>query len=354
MKSLIRSIIFLISIGILAAQSSAPKYSNEFMNIGAGARAIGMGNVQAGIVRDVTSGYWNPAGLMGLDTKYNTTLMHSEYFAGIAKYDYMGFATPVDSSSVIGFSMVRLGIDNIPDTRFVKDANGLINYDLIRFFSAVDYGFLLSYAKRSRMIKGLDLGVNFKVIYRKAGPFAQAWGFGLDGGVQYRRKGWVFGAMARDVTSTYNVWTFNTEELQPVFSATGNELPESSIEVTLPRILIGGGKRFIVKEKIGVMPAVEFDLTTDGPRNVLISGSPISIDPKIGMELDYKNIVYIRTGVNNIQKIKNFDDSEYWGFQPNFGIGIRIKKFYIDYAQTDLNDQTEGLNSRIISVKAQF
>ena len=76
----------------------APKYSNEFLAVGVGARALGMGNAYTSVVNDVTSGYWNPAGILGVQGDLQVGLMHSEYFAGIAKYDYIGLAKPIDSS----------------------------------------------------------------------------------------------------------------------------------------------------------------------------------------------------------------------------------------------------------------
>ena len=42
------------------------KYSNEFLNIGAGARGLAMGSAQVASVNDGTAGYWNPAGLYGV------------------------------------------------------------------------------------------------------------------------------------------------------------------------------------------------------------------------------------------------------------------------------------------------
>ena len=94
----------------------APKYSNEFLAIGVGARALGMGSAYTSAVNDVTAGYWNPAGLLGVTGDLQVGVMHSEYFAGIAKYDYVGIAKPIDSMSTIGFTFVRFGIDNIPNT----------------------------------------------------------------------------------------------------------------------------------------------------------------------------------------------------------------------------------------------
>ena len=52
--------------------------------------------------------------------------------------------------------------------------NGTINYDNITLFGVSDWGFLFSYAKKSKMLPGLKLGVNGKIIYRNVGPFANA------------------------------------------------------------------------------------------------------------------------------------------------------------------------------------
>lgn len=334
------------------AQITAPKYSNEFLNIGVGARALGMANSQVASVNDVTSGYWNPAGLLQLKTKYEVGLMHSEYFAGIAKYDYAGFATIVDSQSVIGISAIRFGVDDIPDTRYLYDADGNLNYNNIRYFSAADYGFLLSYARKLGGIPGLRLGANFKIIHRTVGPFANSWGFGLDAGAQYEHKGWLFGLMARDITSTFNAWTFNTALLKDAYAITGNSLPDNSIELTLPRLIFGAAKNFTIKKNFGLLAEANLDFTFDGKRNVPIKTSIVSIDPHVGIEADYKKIVYLRLGVGNIQKIKDFDNKQYTSVQPNFGIGVRInKRFFIDYALTDIGNTSEALYSNVFSLK---
>jgi hypothetical protein len=238
-------------LGIIStAVAQAPKYSNEFLNIGVGARALGMSNSYVTSVNDVTAGYWNPAGLLGIKNQHQVALMHSEYFAGIAKYDYGAFATRIDSSSVLGLSLIRFGVDDIPNTTELIDANGNVDYNRISTFSAVDYAFLVSYAKQLK-IPGLRLGANVKIIRRKVGDFAGAWGFGLDAGAQYDYKKWKFAAMARDVTSTFNAWSFNlSEETKQVFLATGNEIPENSVEITLPKLLLGAARKFDFNDKV--------------------------------------------------------------------------------------------------------
>ena len=161
-------ILFLIVPFCGFSQIRTPKFSNEFLAIGVGAKGLAMSGAQISNIDDITAGYWNPAGLLGINSTYEVALMHSEYFAGIAKYDYGAFATRIDSSSVLAISIIRFGVDDIPDTRFLYDASGNINYDNIQFFSAADYAFMFSYARSIRSLPGFGIGANFKVIYRKA------------------------------------------------------------------------------------------------------------------------------------------------------------------------------------------
>ncbi len=332
-------------------QTSAPKYSNEFLNIGVGARALGMSNVQAASVNDVTSAYWNPAGLLNMKSKYEVALMHSEYFAGIAKYDYGAFATHLDSQSVIALSIIRFGVDDIPDTRFLYDANGALNYNNIKYFSAADYAFLLSYARKTKLIPGLQIGGSAKVIHRTVGQFANSWGFGIDAGAQYHRKQWKLGLMVRDISTTFNAWSHNTALVQDVYTATGNKLPQNSIEITLPKAILGGARSFKLHKKVGLLAAIDLVSTFDGKRNVLIKSNTISMDPMAGFELDYNKIIYLRFGAGNIQKVKDFKKGTVTKFQPNFGIGLRISKIFIDYALTDVGNQAEALYSNVFSLK---
>jgi hypothetical protein len=343
-----------------------PKYSNEFLSIGVGARALGMSLSQVASVNDVTSGYWNPAGLSGIKSDLQVAGMHSEYFAGIAKYDYAAVGKAIDSSSAASISFIRFGVDDIPNTTELIDAGGNINYDRITTFSAVDYAFIFSYGRkgfpfRSAASKsaidattnsqGFRWGANAKVIYRHVGEFAKAWGFGLDVGAQYDYKKWKFGAMAKDITSTFNAWTYTLDEkTKQVFEATGNEIPVNSLEVTLPRIILGGGREFQIKQ-ISLLAEINALLTTDGKRNVLVSANPVSIDPSLGLEASYKKIIYLRLGVGNIQRVKNFDGTDAMTLQPNLGLGLRIKNLYLDYALSDIGNVSDVLYSNVFSLK---
>lgn len=334
----------------------APKYSNEFLSIGIGADALGLGNAVIAQTGSVNSGYWNPAGLTNVDKWLEVGLMHSEYFAGIAKYDYLGLAHKIDNKSAIGFSAIRFAVDDIPNTTQLIDNAGNINYDNISTFTAADYAFLISYARKLK-IEGLSVGGNFKVVYRQVGDFAKSYGFGIDAGAQYRKKErWKFGVMARDVTSTFNAWVFTLDQqTQEVFLATGNTIPENGLELTLPRLIFAAhGKFDLGKKGIYTAGEIDLDMTTDGRRNTLVRTGLISLDPHVGIEFGFKNYVAIRGGFSNFQYIKNYDDSKSLNFQPNIGIGLNIKNFHLDYAFTDIGDASVALYSHVISLRLKL
>lgn len=329
---------------------TTPKYSNEFLSIGVGARALGMSNSVVSNVADGTAAYWNPAGLLDIKDKYEVTLMHSEYFAGIANYDFLGFAMPVDTQSHLGFSAIRFGIDDIPDTRFLYDANGAINYDNVRFFSAADYAFIFSYARKLALLGGIKVGTNIKVVHRNVGTFANAWGFGLDVGAQKVIGKWQIGAMFRDVTGTFNAWSHNADLVQDVYALTGNAIPVSSIEVTLPRLILGFSRNFAIGEKIGAIASADLELTFDGKRNVALKSDFVSVAPVAGMEVNYAQIAFLRVGAGKFQEIKGFDNSKMTSWQPNFGLGVKINVVRIDYALTDFSNSAEALYSHVFSL----
>ncbi|QNF34865.1 PorV/PorQ family protein [Adhaeribacter swui] len=353
--SILLFLIFLLPLTALS-QISAPKYSNEFLNIGVGGRALGMGNVQVGFVSDATAGYWNPAGLLQLPHKYNVSLMHSELFAGIVKNDFGAFALPLDSSSALGFSITRSGVDDIADTRRLKNHEyGYYQYDSIRFFSVADYAFLVSYARKSNLIKGLQLGANAKIIYRNVGAFATAWGFGLDAGAQLQYKKWQFGVMARDITTTFNAWSHNPDEMrysQLLVDSTAT-LPKNTIEITLPRLILGAARTIDLPKNLGLLVAADVDFTFDGKRNVLVKTPVFSLDPKIALELNYNHLVFIRAGMNNLQQIKEFNNQKSWQFQPNFGVGIATNGLQLDLALSKVADNVE-VSSIIVSLGYAF
>jgi hypothetical protein len=352
---LIGGVLTLLSV---TASAQFRKYSNEFLNIGAGARALSMGNAQVASVNDGTAGYWNPAGLVNVKEYPQLNLMHAEYFAGIGKYDYGSLAIPINNGKrAIGLSVVRFAVDDIPNTVFLVEPDGTINFDNVTSFSAADYAFILSFAQ-SIKVKGtnkLSFGVNTKVIHRKA-IYSTAWGFGFDAGIQYEGKNWKLGAMAKDVTTTFNAWSYSIpENVAEVFYITKNDIPTRSTELTAPQLILGGAYNFKLNKTFSLMAEANVNLTFDGRRNTVISSRAVSVDPRMGLELSLKNVFFVRGGINNFQRALDENDStnqkKIWIYQPSLGAGFRISNVEIDYAFTNLANQSNPLYTHIFSLK---
>ena len=335
------------------------KYSNEFLNIGAGARGLAMGGAQVASVNDGTAGYWNPAGLAGVKDHPEINLMHAEYFAGIGKYDYGSIALPLqDNRRTIGVSILRFAVDDIPNTLFLVQPDGSIDYGSITSFSSADYAMLFSYAQKvvDKENKLISFGVNAKVIHRKVGQFASAWGFGIDAGVQMHGKRWYLGVVAKDLTTTFNAWAFNfTEKEKQVLYLTKNDIPVRSTELTAPRVTIGGGYTIKVSKTLNLLTEANFDMTFDGMRNSVVSSNSINIDPHVGLEAAIKNVFFVRAGVTNFQRAladgDTLNQKKVWIYQPSLGAGFKIKNVTIDYAFSNLANQSNPLYTHIFSLK---
>lgn len=335
-------------------QVSAPKYVNEFLNMGVGARAYGLGGAVVTQNNGAGSGYWNPAGLCNGTYHQSMQLMHAEYFGGIAQYDFVGYSKRLDNSggpsAYMSLNLIRLGVDNIPNTTQLYDNNGNIDYSRISYFSSADYALIGTYSAQG-LPKWMhqkenskwhhQYGFNTKIIYRQIGDFARAFGFGLDAGWQANNDKWNLGIAVKDITTTFNIWSFTLDAAtQAVFDSTQNTLPKNGLELALPRAIAGISRNFQIGN-IQLLPELDVVLTTDGRRNTLISSNTGSIDVKTGVEFSYKKWLSLRAGVQNVEK----DNAV-----PSIGLGVTLKQIQLDYALANIGNQNGMMYTNLFSL----
>ena len=345
--------IYLFVLPLLLNAQTFRNYSNEFLNIGVDAAALGMSKTVVATTNNVNAIYWNPAGLVGIED-YQGSLMHASYFAGIANYNHAAFAMPIDAKSALGISIIRFGVDDILNTTQLIDSQGNIDFNRISLFSSADYAFNFAYA-RNLLFKDVNFGVNAKIVRRIIGDFASSWGFGFDAGIQFERNNWKFGIMARDITTTFNSWAINEEEFNKIKDAIpgqNQELPEST-EITKPKIQLGIAKEFRIGRFFNLQTEVDLNIRFE-QTNDIFSSNVGSIDPAVGFQLDYDKLVYLRLGVGNFQYITEFNNSKSLSLQPNFGVGFTYQGIQIDYALTNIGSVGNALFSNIFSITIDY
>lgn len=328
-------IVAAVSLAVVAA-ATAPahagdKYAAEFLKIGVGARALGMGEAFVAVADDGTAGYWNPAGLVYVKQR-EVSALHAEQFGALVNYDFASYVHPLDPgharSTVLAVSLIRSAIDNIPQldgsggggtlvdvgadgqagTHDAGEGDGilgpgeyvLIDESKIQWRSNSDLGFLLSYAKP--LSAKLALGVNAKLV-RQQVLDSSSFGIGSDIGLMYTpSRAFGVGLKISDATTTVISWD------------TGQR------ESVTPSARLGAMWMHAVPRFDGVLTlAADANMTfegTTGDTQAMLGGA--ATDFYVGGEYWHKHVVAIRLG-----------DA---AGQLSAGAGVRWNKLGLDYA----------------------
>ena len=294
-----------------AGDTYKAKYAGEFLSTGAGARALALGGAFTAISHDVTSIYWNAAGLSQLNYP-EATLMHAQRFSGIIKYNFAGFAMPFGTEASLGLGVIRLGIDDIiktslprPDLRlgdiYDEDGRQFRNTPIADYtFSNAEYGIFLSYAKRSSA--KLAWGASVKIL-QKGFDNTSAWGLGFDVGAQYQaHEHLILGANLQDASTTILAWDTGVKEL------------------IVPTLKLGAASPFRIGFLPGnFLPVFDMDIRFEGREFASQANlGTASFDFHSGLEYAFTEQLAARIG------------SDVGHFTA--GAGIRFNKFIVDYA----------------------
>lgn len=326
-----RNILFVLLVAVPFVHASGgtgvAKYAGEFISLGVGGRALALGGAFVALANDVTAGYWNPAALSHISYP-QIALMHDEQFGSLVNHDYGAVALPIGARSSIGLSVIRLGVDDIPDTRNAGvDINGNITYDPAQFsrvdpnrvtyFNSADWAFYFTYAKKHS--EDFAYGANVKIIRRELGEHS-ATGIGIDVGLWYMPlDNVILGANLQDVTTTFLAWDTGT-----------NELISPTMKVGSAYLIEAFGGRFA--------PAIDFDIRFENRRSASTAHlGPVSLDLHTGLEYQFKDLVALRLGYSDVKQL-------------TMGAGLRLPKLNIDYSFAKFDGQQQLGNTHRISL----
>lgn len=145
-----------------------------FLSIGQGARSVAMGSAFSGASNDVSSIYWNPAGLTKADG-FQMMFDHTSWIADI-KYNFLAASYNLGDMGTIGFSFLSSNVGEMKVTTI--DYPGGTG----ETFTASDVAISLAYA--IRLTDKFSIGFNPKFIYQSIWKMS-ATAFAIDMGVQY-------------------------------------------------------------------------------------------------------------------------------------------------------------------------
>lgn len=266
-----KKLLLLAGIACLCTASYAAKYVGEFLEIGVGARAVGMGGAVTAHTDDPMSFYWNPAG-MGYIAGVNVSGMYADLWDGLASYSVAGITLPA-SGAVLGLNYIRLGVPDIqqhPD--YADPRNRILNGDTLSIqeyllatgaaprgiFGDNESALFVTFAKLNRLNLDfgwsyfqlpieLPLGASIKFLNHKLGE-ASAAGIGADFGGQLRMRTqdvfnehWkaslAWGFNWQDATRTAVDWGEKNKDAIPPNFRTGfaftQKLPGRESQITL-------------------------------------------------------------------------------------------------------------------------
>ena len=354
--SVLGKIFFILSLILInfSLLSQITRYSNDFLNIGATAQGIALGNGLIASSQGASAIYYNPANITNLSNSFDFAITHSQYFANTANYDALLAAYKYNNNISLGLGIIRLGIDNIPNTLNIYN-NGSFNLAQITYFSVEDYAVLFVWAqKRSKF----SYAIRPKFIYRHLGSFAQGFGFGIDASISFKWKKINFGANFNDILGTYTAWFYSLDQHTiNVFDSTGNEIPHNSIEIAIPSTQLGINRNFNINNKIQLKNEFNLFIQWTYQTAAIISSSLASISPAFSTEIIYKKVIFFRVGLSNFQKINFFVSNnstefrERINFVPSIGLGFRYHKIIIDYSFQNVFNKTIPLQSHFITAR---
>ncbi|UCF79749.1 MAG: UPF0164 family protein [Candidatus Eiseniibacteriota bacterium] len=331
---------------LMVPDACADKYAAEFLKVGVGARALGMGGAFVALADDASATYWNPAGIYSV-TGTELEAMHAEQFGDIINYDFLAVAFPLSSpgerKASLGAAFIRLAVDDIPYTKDLQwedygldgtlgtsdegEGNGkwdpgeriILDEGKIVWKNNADMALLLCYG--TELTEKVSVGGTFKLVRQELLDNSSL-GAGVDLGIIYSfSPAASAGLVISDATTTQLAWD------------TGHH------EFVAPTVRLGGQYTRALGPFEGI-GTVALDTEIGFEKRRLASqlwAGPFTADIKAGLEYWLKRTVALRTGLN--------------AGRFTAGAGARFSGFGFDYAFVSHKDLD---NSHRVSASYRF
>ncbi|MFH0948138.1 MAG: PorV/PorQ family protein [Elusimicrobiota bacterium] len=253
----------------------------NFLKIGVGPRAVGLGETYVAIADDVNTIFWNPAGLNNLQQQ-EATFMYNKWFEGIYQ-GFVGYARPVSKQTATGLSAQYLSM---------KEIQGYDEWDYeTTAIKAQDIAIAVSYSQK--ICKNFNIGGNLKYINQRLDDESAS-------------------TVAVDFGSLYHVTTLPLS-FGLVAQNIGAKLKFVEEKGDLPRNIKFGTAVKLFNEKVTVASDINFPIDNDNYFSV-------------GGEWWLLDLLALRAGYRSKMDLGN---------GLTFGVGFKINGMQVDYAFAD-------------------
>lgn len=297
--------------------------SAQFLKIGAGARAVGMGGAYSAMSHDIYAVYWNPAGLSTSVSTTEFTFNHANWLADM-KYDFSAASFNLGDAGTVAVSFTSFATPEEKVTTFANpEGDG-------RTWSAGSIAAGLTYSKM--LTDRFSVGVTAKYL-RETIWNSSSSGFAVDVGTLYRTP-------FNDLTISAAIFNFGGDLTLDGRDIQFNTDPNDNIDT--------GPNNIPANYDTDAYPIpmmFRFGLAMDAvkTRYIRLSTAVDAIQPNdnspylnLGGEFAYDELLFVRVGyrqlfMNNSEGGLTFGGGIKYHFSDNFGVLINYA--FADYGR---------------------